>query len=169
MNGVKVFSVLPYFCRGEIIKGFGRGSKELGIPTANFPESVVEKLPEELPTGVYYGWATVNAGPVFKMVMSIGWNPFYKNEKKSMETHVIHEFNRDLYGCTLTVAILGYLRPEASFPNVQELIEAIRDDITSASMKLDTPESRTFITHPYLQSSNEEKSRSADNFNASNL
>ncbi|NXJ63290.1 RIFK kinase, partial [Rostratula benghalensis] len=24
---------LPYFCRGEVVKGFGRGFKELGIPT----------------------------------------------------------------------------------------------------------------------------------------
>lgn len=24
---------LPYFCRGPVIRGFGRGSKELGIPT----------------------------------------------------------------------------------------------------------------------------------------
>lgn len=24
---------LPYFCRGEVVRGFGRGSKELGIPT----------------------------------------------------------------------------------------------------------------------------------------
>lgn len=29
---------LPYFCRGEVIRGFGRGSKELGIPTG---ESVI--------------------------------------------------------------------------------------------------------------------------------
>jgi len=26
-------SYLPYFMRGEVVKGFGRGSKELGIPT----------------------------------------------------------------------------------------------------------------------------------------
>lgn len=26
----------PYFCRGEVVKGFGRGSKELGIPTGEF-------------------------------------------------------------------------------------------------------------------------------------
>ena len=26
-------SCFPYFCRGEVVKGFGRGSKELGIPT----------------------------------------------------------------------------------------------------------------------------------------
>lgn len=24
---------LPYFCRGEVVKGFGRGSRELGVPT----------------------------------------------------------------------------------------------------------------------------------------
>ena len=68
----------PIFVEGEVVKGFGRGSKELGIPTANFPESVVEGLPEGTGTGVYYGWARVDQGPVHKMVMSIGWNPFYK-------------------------------------------------------------------------------------------
>lgn len=51
---------------------------------ANFPESVVDSLPESFGTGVYYGWAQVDDGPVHKMVMSIGWNPFYKNTKKSM-------------------------------------------------------------------------------------
>ena len=35
-------------------------------------------------TGVYFGYARVDQGPVYNMVMSIGWNPFYKNDKKSM-------------------------------------------------------------------------------------
>ncbi|EGD79973.1 hypothetical protein PTSG_13009 [Salpingoeca rosetta] len=42
---------------GKVVKGFGRGSKELGIPTANFPEDVVEGLPESMTQGIYYGWA----------------------------------------------------------------------------------------------------------------
>lgn len=54
------------------------------IISANFPENVVEKLPKEVNCGIYYGWASVNEGPVFKMVMSVGWNPYFKNEKKSM-------------------------------------------------------------------------------------
>ena len=37
----------PLFMEGEVVKGFGRGSKELGIPTANFNEQVVAKLPQE--------------------------------------------------------------------------------------------------------------------------
>ncbi len=98
----------PVYAQGRVIKGFGRGSKELGIPTgnffiyinmkhkslyisctfvafaANFPEEVVESLPADLNTGIYYGWAKVDDEPVRKMVVSVGWNPYYKNEKKSM-------------------------------------------------------------------------------------
>lgn len=74
----------PYYASGEVVKGFGRGSKQLGIPTANYPESVVEKLPSGFDNGVYYGWAKVDDGPVYKMVMSIGNNPYYNNEKKTM-------------------------------------------------------------------------------------
>lgn len=51
---------------------------------ANFRDSVVENLPADICTGIYYGWACVGNGDVYKMVMSIGWNPYYKNTKKSM-------------------------------------------------------------------------------------
>lgn len=30
---VGVMRSLPFFCRGEVVRGFGRGSKQLGIPT----------------------------------------------------------------------------------------------------------------------------------------
>lgn len=29
---------LPHFAAGSIVKGFGRGSKELGIPTGMYPQ-----------------------------------------------------------------------------------------------------------------------------------
>lgn len=131
---------LPYFCRGEVIRGFGRGSKELGIPTANFPDSVVEHLPADISTGIYYGWACVGSGDVYKMVMSIGWNPYYKNTKKSMETHVIHTFKEDFYGEVLSVVMVGYIRPERSYNSLEALISAINGDIEEAKAKLDLPE-----------------------------
>ena len=56
MLGAKA-KLLPLFIRGEVVKGFGRGSKELGCPTANFSETVVDKLPKDLPNGIYYGLA----------------------------------------------------------------------------------------------------------------
>lgn len=52
--------------------------------SANFPENVVESLPSKLESGVYFGWASVDQGPIYKMVMSIGWNPQFQNEKRSM-------------------------------------------------------------------------------------
>uniref|UniRef100_A0A8C3C1D5 Riboflavin kinase n=1 Tax=Cairina moschata TaxID=8855 RepID=A0A8C3C1D5_CAIMO len=109
---------LPYFCRGEVVKGFGRGSRQLGVPTANFSEQVVESFPSDISTGIYYGWACVGNGDVHKMVLSIGWNPFYKNTKKSVETHIIHTFKEDFYGEILSIAIIGYIRPEKNFDSL---------------------------------------------------
>jgi FAD synthase len=51
---------------------------------ANFGIDVVNQLPKDIQTGIYYGWASVENGQVHKMVMSIGWNPYYDNEHKSM-------------------------------------------------------------------------------------
>lgn len=131
---------LPYFCRGEVIRGFGRGSKELGIPTANFSVSVVEHLPSDISTGIYYGWACVDNGDIHKMVMSIGWNPYYKNTKKSMETHVIHTFKEDFYGQVLSVVMVGYIRPERSYDSLEALIAAINNDIQEAEAQLEQPQ-----------------------------
>ncbi|XP_069817923.1 riboflavin kinase [Dendropsophus ebraccatus] len=137
-----VMSALPYYCSGEVVRGFGRGSKELGIPTANFPEHVVDSLPADLTTGIYYGWGCVANGDVYKMVMSIGWNPFYKNTKKSVETHIIHQFKEDFYGEQLSIVIVGYIRPEKSFDSLDSLIAAIHSDIEEAKKQLDLPERR---------------------------
>ncbi|XP_052097618.1 riboflavin kinase-like [Mytilus californianus] len=142
--------ILPHFAEGKVVKGFGRGSKELGIPTANFPENVVENLPKDLPGGVYYGWANVDNGEVLKMVLSIGWNPYYHNTKKSMETHVIHTFKEDFYGSTLKVIMLGYIRPMRDFSSLDELIGAINDDIQQAKEKLDLPENASYKQNNFL-------------------
>ncbi|KAK8211073.1 hypothetical protein IWZ01DRAFT_520234 [Phyllosticta capitalensis] len=48
----------PLYLSGKVIKGFGRGSKELGIPTANIPiEGLSVGGHSDLESGVYYGWA----------------------------------------------------------------------------------------------------------------
>nr|CAD7265443.1 unnamed protein product [Timema shepardi] len=141
---------LPYFTSGKVVKGFGRGSKELGIPTANFDDQVVSLLPPGFQTGVYYGWAQVDDGPVYKMVMSIGWNPFYKNIKKSMETHIIHTFPEDFYDSILKVCILGYRRPELNFNSLEEMIAAIKDDIRESEDLLNNEENAVYKDHTFF-------------------
>eukprot|EP00123_Amoebidium_parasiticum_P005847 comp16939_c0_seq1/m.15525 comp16939_c0_seq1/g.15525 ORF comp16939_c0_seq1/g.15525 comp16939_c0_seq1/m.15525 type:complete len:183 (-) comp16939_c0_seq1:663-1211(-) len=129
---------LPLLLSGEITMGFGRGSRELGIPTANLPEDVVEAIPDGLVKGVYFGWATLDGkGPVHKMVVSIGWNPFYQNVKKAAETHIMHKFDGDLYERELRIVCLGWIRDEQSFASLDDLIEAIDDDIRLAEEALE--------------------------------
>lgn len=77
-------NILPHFVRGKVVKGFGRGSKSLGIPTANYEQSVVDQLPEALTKGIYYGFAQVDQSPVHPCSISLGWNPYFGNQVKSM-------------------------------------------------------------------------------------
>lgn len=144
-------SGLPHYAKGIVVKGFGRGSKELGCPTANFPVEVVNNLPADVETGVYCGFAQVNKGEVHKMVMSIGWNPFYQNTTKSMETHILHEFENDFYGQELKVVILNYLRPEKNFNSVNELIETIKNDIAQAHEILNHSEYAKYKGHNFFK------------------
>lgn len=54
------------------------------MATANLPEDVSNNEATVMEIGVHYGWASVgNSDTVYGMVMSYGWNPYYKNEKKT--------------------------------------------------------------------------------------
>lgn len=145
-------SSLPHYASGEVVKGFGRGSKQLGIPTANFGPEVIASLPADIQTGIYCGFACVDAGPVYKMVLSIGWNPFFKNERKSMETHIMHKFEEDFYGKTLKVLVVDYIRPERSFESLDELIKAIDQDISEAESRLDDEKFRKMKSEYFPES-----------------
>ncbi|KAK0081021.1 hypothetical protein PV325_012932 [Microctonus aethiopoides] len=144
-------SVLPYFISGVIVKGFGRGSRSLGIPTANISQDVVDSLSQDFKIGVYYGWAALE-GQIYKMVMSIGWNPFYKNEKKSMEVHMLHKFDNDLYGKYLKIAVMGFIRPERDFASLADLIKEINNDVEIANTSLNTSEMIGYKSCEFLNS-----------------
>lgn len=161
----------PVRLSGPVIKGFGRGSKDLGIPTANIPADDLDNHPD-LETGVYYGVvalapidengnangnangngdATKQRDSILPAVLSIGYNPFYKNTVRSVEIHVMPPttqpsptavaqptFNRlpDFYGTKLNLLILGYIRPEFDYVSMEALIEDIRIDCEVARQSL---------------------------------
>ncbi|KAI8904072.1 riboflavin kinase-like protein [Gorgonomyces haynaldii] len=126
------------YLEGPVQKGFGRGGKELGIPTANLPEDQAQLAGEKIESGIYYGYAQMES--IYPMVMSFGWNPYYQNEKRSAEVHLLHKFDQDFYGKHLKVVVLGFLRPEKSFGSLQELIDAIHADISNAREQLSRSE-----------------------------
>jgi len=133
---------------GLVKSGFGRGSKELGCPTANLPDESILPLSTVAKTGVYYGFAQVlpprdddtpDDTKVLPMVMSLGWNPFYKNERLTAEIHIIHEFRSDFYGYEMRALVLGYIRPELDYTTKEALIEDIETDKRVALNCLERP------------------------------
>jgi riboflavin kinase len=57
-------------------------------------------------------------GQVYKMVTSIGWNPHFQLEKKTVEPHLIHPFEQDFYGKTLSIIVFAFLRPEQKYDSM---------------------------------------------------
>ncbi|KAF3400053.1 Riboflavin kinase [Penicillium rolfsii] len=158
-------SPYPVRLSGPVIKGFGRGSKDLGIPTANIPAEDLSEQHPELTSGVYYGVVALdpqnlaqengaeksNSATILPAVLSIGYNPFYKNTVRSVEIHIMPpltqpsptavaqpKFNRlpDFYGTKLNLLILGYIRPEYDYVSLEALIEDIRIDCEVARESL---------------------------------
>ncbi|KAK9085089.1 hypothetical protein Sjap_025500 [Stephania japonica] len=72
----------PWYIGGPVIKGYGRGSKVLGVPTANLPTEGYSTTLSEKASGVYFGWARLSSRGIYKMVMSIGWNPYFNNARR---------------------------------------------------------------------------------------
>ncbi|XP_021722820.1 bifunctional riboflavin kinase/FMN phosphatase-like isoform X1 [Chenopodium quinoa] len=142
----------PWHIGGPVIKGFGRGSKVLGIPTANLSTESYSNLLSEYPSGVYFGWAGVSKRGIYKMVMSIGWNPYFNNPEKTIEPWLLHEFEDDLYGEELRLVVVGYIRPEANFPSLESLVAKIYEDRRIAESALELPIYAKYKDDPYLES-----------------
>lgn len=70
------------------------------------------------------------------MVMSIGFNPYYKNTIRSAEVHVMHEFKQDFYGSEMAIRIEGFIRPEYDYVDLDSLVKDIRTDIDVAKTSL---------------------------------
>jgi FAD synthase len=67
--------------------------QELGVPTANICSQAIGSVLSEAVTGIYYGWASVGTkSEVHKMVMSVGFNPFFGNTVKTCEPWLLSTF-----------------------------------------------------------------------------
>uniref|UniRef100_A0A0D6R5V9 riboflavin kinase n=1 Tax=Araucaria cunninghamii TaxID=56994 RepID=A0A0D6R5V9_ARACU len=141
----------PWYIGGPVIKGFGRGSKMLGIPTANLSADDFSSILGQQACGVYLGWAALAKHGVYKTVMSIGWNPYFDNAKKTIEPWLLHEFNEDFYGEELRLIIVGYIRPEVNFPSLEGLIQRIHEDRHVAEQALDLPPYSNYQNDPFLR------------------
>lgn len=114
-----------YAVRGIVAKGDRRG-RNVGFPTANL-HSVDRSLPAD---GVYAVHGSVE-GRELKGVANIGFRPTFKQKNRTVEIHVL-DFAGDLYGMEMEVRFVQWIREEAKFPTVDDLVEQIKADCDTA-------------------------------------
>ena len=114
-----------YSISGTVIKGKGIGNPILGYPTANLDMSSVKTI---IPANGIYATKIKLNGREFIGATSIGYNPTFKNEEKSIESFII-DFNENLYGKDIEINFVKWIRQEESFDNTVELQKQMPDDI----------------------------------------
>ncbi len=114
---------------GEVIGGEQRG-RDLGYPTANM--SIEGLHPPRF--GVYAVLVDVLDGPhkgSYHGAASVGTRPMFQGEIPNIETFLF-DFSGDLYGATLSVGLVDYLRPEMTFDGLDGLISQMDADCARA-------------------------------------
>ena len=116
-----------YTLTGTVIHGRGIG-KHVGTPTANIEIAKNTFLPK---TGVYVADILLS-GKIYYGVTHIGTRPTLDNDSFiSIETHIF-DFDKDIYGCTITVNLYKKLREVRKFNELSLLLEQIANDRTMA-------------------------------------
>jgi riboflavin kinase/FMN adenylyltransferase len=115
----------PWFASGEVIHGDKRG-RELGFPTANL------KLRPScgLKHGIYAVRVEV-AGKRHDGVASFGRRPMFDDGAPLLEVFLF-DFNGDLYGQTVDVAFIGWIRHEQKFDSIEVLKRHMTSDAAQA-------------------------------------
>jgi riboflavin kinase/FMN adenylyltransferase len=119
----------PWFVTGEVIHGDKRG-RDLGYPTANI------RLDNQC--GLKHGIYAVRVGRGAERidgVASFGRRPTFDNGAPLLEIFLF-DFMDDLYGETLDVAFIGFIREELKFDGADALVRQMNDDSRKAREQL---------------------------------
>jgi riboflavin kinase/FMN adenylyltransferase len=115
----------PWFVSAEVIHGDKRG-RDLGFPTAN--------LKLDPACGLKHGIYAVRAGigdARYDGVASFGRRPTFDNGAPLLEVFLF-DFDGDLYGLTIDVAFIGWIRAEQKFDSIDALKVQMAADVTHA-------------------------------------
>jgi riboflavin kinase/FMN adenylyltransferase len=117
----------PYSITGEVMHG-RRIGRTLGMPTTNILPPSNKLLP---PCGVYVSKTLID-GISYPGVTNIGYKPTVgAEERKGVETYLF-DFDQDLYGRIIEVALYTFVRPELKFNTLEELRLKMQEDIIFA-------------------------------------
>ena len=119
----------PWFVSGEVVHGDKRG-RELGYPTAN--------LRLDPSCGLRHGIYAVRVGignERYDGVANFGRRPMFDVGTVLLEVFLFN-FSGDLYGQTIDVAFIDWIRHELKFDTIEELIRRMDEDSRLARIAL---------------------------------
>jgi riboflavin kinase / FMN adenylyltransferase len=123
----------PFSIIGEVIPGQKLG-RSLGFPTANV-------LPDpscRLRHGIYAVRVLVGT-KMYDAVANYGRRPTFDNGRTLLEAFLF-DFSENLYGKTIEVFFIDWIRPEAKFDSVEALVAQMTQDTAQAKENLQGPE-----------------------------
>ncbi len=111
----------PWFLSGEVVHGDKRG-RTLGYPTANLRVDPGCALRH----GIYAVRAGIG-GRRYDGVASFGRRPMFDTGSVLLEAFFF-DFSGDLYGQTVDIAFIEWIRPELVFATVDDLVRQMDED-----------------------------------------
>jgi len=119
-----------YAIEGVVQHGDGRG-RDLGYPTANIEMSDYQR-PKY---GIYAVRVTLDDGSEHPGVASLGVRPMFDPAQELLEAYLF-DFDGDLYGRKIEIALHAYLREERKFEGLEALTAQMREDEAAARQLL---------------------------------
>lgn len=124
---------------GIVVRGAGRGGRELGFPTANLSTEAYAAIPAD---GVYACWFThrrrnsIEPGETLPAAVSVGSNPTFSGTERTVEAFAL-DVDGDFYGEHVALDFVQRIRGQERFDNSDGLIAQMRQDIVNIREILD--------------------------------
>ncbi len=116
-----------YSLQGTVVEGDKIG-RTIGYPTANISVTDPSKL---IPAdGIYAVFVTVE-GKKYKGMLSIGYRPTVGGTQKTIEVNIF-DFDKTIYGQTIEISFVKWLRAEEKFNSLDELKAQMHKDKTAS-------------------------------------
>jgi riboflavin kinase/FMN adenylyltransferase len=116
----------PYSLWGKVVTGQQLG-RTIGFPTANLQLAPEKFLPRFGVYAVDVFLEQTTEQPKIKGVMNIGCRPTVAGAAPTIEVHLLN-WSGDLYGQTLKVNLMQFIRPEQKFDSLEALKQQIKQD-----------------------------------------
>ncbi|MBG6087927.1 bifunctional riboflavin kinase/FAD synthetase [Actinomadura viridis] len=119
----------PHRVEGVVVRGHQRG-RALGFPTANLESLPHTAIPAD---GVYAGRLVCDSdrypGFDWPTAISIGTNPTFEGEERTVEAYALDRDDLDLYGEHMAVDFQVRIRDTLKFDSVEALVEQMHRDV----------------------------------------